>query len=755
MELSKELKSIFDQVDEVVFENGLEFATPELVLYCMLESSTINRFSINPEIDITSIEKELFEYLEKYNPIAVSKKNKKEEKSYSVMYVEVLATAEEIAKRENAKEITIFHYLFSLLSDSRLYASCILKKHGVNLEFLVAVRQFEKDHSEYFSASGINYEKIAQEAAASIEKNKNDILSEFAVNLTEQARNGKLDKLVGRNDEIERTIEILCRRTKNNPLHVGDAGVGKTSITEGLAQRIVEKKVPDYLIDAEIYSVEMSSLVAGTKFRGDFEKRIKKLIEELQKKPKAILFIDEIHTLIGASGGNTSSGGLDAANILKPALSKGNLRCIGSTTSEEWTKTFEKDRALARRFQKIDILEPTRDESIKIIKGILPKYESYHKVKYSPECIVQIVDLSIRFFNDKRLPDKAIDILDESGVYSRLHKRTKVSVNEVRHVVSRMAKVPLENLSGKEKEELKDINKNIKKQIFGQDEAVDLICSSVKKARAGFRNLDKPEASFLFVGPTGVGKTELAKVLALILGVKLLRFDMSEYQESYSISRLIGSAPGYVGYENGGVLTEAVRKENHAIILFDEIEKAHQDIYNTLLQVLDYGFLTDSQGRKADFRNCFIIFTSNCGARDIGKNSLGFGSLDNKLTNDSFVLKDAVEKIFTPEFRNRLDKIVFFDRLKKENAVKIAHKSIDIIKNRLLLKKSYLTVADDVYDFIAEQGMSQEFGARNIQRYTEEKIASPLIDELLFGKLTNGGKVKVLVENGEIKCQIQ
>ncbi|MCQ2241922.1 AAA family ATPase [Treponema sp.] len=754
MELSQELRSVLEQAEDVVFERGLEYATPELVLFCMLDSSVIYHFSINPDINLPALEKEVLEYLEEYNPTDKRKYGDGDEVPHSVLFDEVFDKAEAIARKEKSGEITLYHYLFSMVSDSRLHASYLMKKHGINMEFLVAARQFERDHPEFFDLSKMNFEQMAEEAAATIEKSSPDSLSAYATNLTDQARKGKLDKLVGRNEEIERTIEILCRRTKNNPLHVGDAGVGKTSITEGLAQRIAEGNVPDYLKDAEIYSVEMSSLVAGTKFRGDFEKRIKKLVEELQKKPKAILFIDEIHTMIGAGTGSNSSGNLDAANILKPALSKGNLRCIGSTTFEEYTRIFEKDRALARRFQKIDILEPTRDECLKILKGILPKYEEYHQVKYSPECIAQAVDLSVRFFNDKRLPDKAIDVIDESGVYSRLHGKSRVTVNEIRHVVSRAAKVPLENISGKEKENLKGFDKKIKAEIFGQDAAVDLVCASVKKARAGFRNLEKPEASFLFVGPTGVGKTELAKVLAQKLGIKLLRFDMSEYQESYSISRLIGSAPGYVGYENGGVLTEAVRKENHAIILFDEIEKAHRDIYNTLLQVLDYGTLTDSQGRKADFRNCLIIFTSNCGASDMGKNSVGFSGSGDRLTNDRFVLKDAVDRTFTPEFRNRLDRIVYFDRLGKENAVRIACKSVDAIAKRLEAKKVKLIVGPEAYDFIAEQGMSDEFGARNIQRYAEDKIASPLINELLFGSLTNGGKVEIVVENGEIKCQV-
>lgn len=762
MELSEELKNCLLEADDVVLERGLEFTSPELVVYCLSDYGTVRLLAANPEVNLGQFEKDLLAYLESYFPEKQRKYKKNEGAEHSVSYDDVLKDAARIAKEDGAEKISVCHYLYSIIENKRLSASYFMRKNGFSIELLAAARLFEKQHPEFFELKNMeiqDFSAIAEEAAASMQSSES-VLEKFSRNLVEEARNGKLDLLVGRQEEIERTIEILCRRTKNNPLHVGDAGVGKTSITEGLAQRIAEGNVPEFLKDAEIYSVEMGSLVAGTKFRGDFEKRVKSLVEELQKKNKAILFIDEIHTIIGAGTGN-NAGGLDAANILKPALAKGNLRCIGSTTFEEYTKTFEHDRALARRFQKIDILEPTRDECVKILSGIKEKYENFHRVKYSPDSLVAAVDLSIRFFTDRRLPDKAIDILDESGVYARLHKKTRgtsdvplVTVNEIRRVVSRTAKVPLENLTSKEKERLSGFDERIKSEIFGQDLAVQSVCNAVKKARAGFRNLEKPEASFLFVGPTGVGKTELAKVLSAELGIKLLRFDMSEYQEAYSISRLIGSAPGYVGYENGGVLTEAVRKEGHAVILFDEIEKAHEDIYNALLQVLDYGTLTDSQGRKADFRNCLIIFTSNCGARDMGKNSVGFGTEGDKKTQGRFVLKDAVEKTFSPEFRNRLDSIVYFESLGKDMALKIAKKSIGAIEARLDSKKVKLELDDAAVEFIAMQGMSEEFGARNIQRFAEEKIASPLIDELLFGKLINGGLVKVCLENGDIKCQV-
>lgn len=757
MKYDEDFLDILKETELLARSKGLEFTPPELVLLCATCQYPMSSFPFNPELNMIKLCSELVEYLEEYFPANQVQYKQEMFPEHTVSYDDVLERAEEIAVTEKQSAISIYHYLLAFLDMDVLHGCLILKRNGFTKEIVEELRMIQINHPEMFVE-----ENPDEEIDSVINDIQSDsVLSQFAVNLTERARNGDFDKFIGREEEIERTIEILCRRTKNNPLHVGDAGVGKTSITEGLAQKIVKGDVPDFLMNAEIYAVEMSSLIAGTKFRGDFEKRIRSIIEELEKKENAILFIDEIHNIVGTGSGNGNSGGLDAAEILKPVLSRGKLRCIGSTTFEEYAKTFEHDRALARRFQKIDILEPTREECIKILKGISGIYEKYHDVKFTPEALVAAVDLSVRFFTDKRLPDKAIDVVDESAVYARLHKDNSqknktadVTIEEVRKVVSRMAKVPLENLTSKERENLRDLEKKISDEVFGQEIAVSSVCSAVKKARAGFRNVEKPEASFLFVGPTGVGKTELAKVLAQQLGIKLLRFDMSEYQEAYSISRLIGSAPGYVGYENGGVLTEAVRKEGHAVILFDEIEKAHEDIYNTLLQVLDYGTLTDSQGRKADFRNCLIIFTSNCGARDMGKNSVGFGSAGDKLTNDRFVLKDAVSKTFTPEFINRLDKIVYFERLSMKMAVKIAEKSIKAIKNRLKAKKVSLKCDKRTLVYIAEQGISEEFGARNIQRFAEEKIASPLIDELLFGSLVGGGKVQLVVENGEIKCQV-
>ena len=710
------------------------------------ESQSIIDLMYETNADDLGVKDGLLDYLEKnLPPDSAEYGDSPLEVPTSVAFDEIMETAAQAVSSAGKNTITVGQFMIAAIQHEKTFVSYILRKNGMSAESLM---QAVTSLDETLDIDDMN-DFMAQEEEP--EKKKN-ILERNTRNLTEAARKGELDKVIGREEELQRTIEILCRRTKNNPIHVGDAGVGKTSITEGLAQRIVEGKVPDYLKDAEIFSLEMGSLIAGTKFRGDFENKIKGIVENLQKRKKAILFIDEIHTMVGA-GTSGNSGGLDAANILKPALSKGNLRCIGSTTFEDYKKTFEADRALARRFQKIDINEVSRNQCVEILKGLAPKYAEYHGVKYSPESLEEAVDLSIQYIPDKRLPDKAIDIIDEAGVYAKLHKKTKsipqVTVNDIRKMVSKTSGVPLENISQKEKDRFAGLEENIKKEIYGQDDAVHSLCVAVKKSRAGFRNMEKPESSFLFVGPTGVGKTEVAKVLSRILDEQLIRFDMSEYQEAYSISKLIGSAPGYVGYENGGLLTDSVRKNPRSIILFDEIEKAHKDIYNTLLQVLDYGTLTDSQGRKADFRNCLIIFTSNAGASEMGKQATGFATQSSS-DNDKFILKEALEKTFTPEFRNRLDKTIYFQSLTRENARMIARKAVSKISQRLESKNITLEASEGVLDYICDNGMSKEFGARNIMRFAEDEISSPLVDEILFGNISSGTKIKFEIIDGKL-----
>ncbi len=738
MTINKNLGQILHHAELITRENGFEFVTPEIVILSSLESDEAIKLFSECSVDIPQVEKDIKDYLKTNMPAGCVKYDENTHVEPSFLFDEILSMAKEHAESAGKNEINWGHYIVSAVNLQDSYASYILCKNG--LDIMLLLENVAKNYGDI--------KDISENDAEETQKGSS-VLDVFTRNLTQAAREGKLDKVIGRKEELDRTIEILCRRTKNNPIHVGDAGVGKTAITEGLAQRIAEGNVPEELKGTEIFSADMGSLVAGTKFRGDFEKRLKAIVSEIEAKEKAILFIDEIHTLIGS--GNGSGGGLDGANILKPALTKGKFRLIGSTTFDEYKKTFEKDRALLRRFQKIDILEPGRQDAIKILKGLKAHYETHHSVKYTDDALISAIDLSVQYMSDKRLPDKAIDVIDEAGVYVKLHKSQKiVTSHEIRKTVSKISRVPVETIGTKDKDKLLTLEQEIKKQIFGQDEACIKVSLAVKKSRAGFNNPLKPEASFLFVGPTGVGKTELCVVLSKILGEKLIRFDMSEYQESYTISRLIGSAPGYVGYENGGLLTDAVRQEPHSIILFDEIEKAHSDIYNTLLQVLDYGTLTDSQGRKVDFKNCIIVFTSNAGASEIGRNLLGFGDTNKKNSDDKQVLKAAVEKNFTPEFRNRLDNILYFNQLNDEGIRNVAEKALKQISARLESKKIRIEADEDVIAYIAENGFSREFGARNILRFVESNIAEPLIDDLLLGNYKTGDTIRVYFKDDKI-----
>ncbi|MDR0877681.1 MAG: AAA family ATPase, partial [Treponema sp.] len=609
--------------------------------------------------------------------------------------------------------------------------------------------------------------------------NKRSALERYATELTALARDNRLEPVIGRETELDRTIQVLCRRNKNNPVHVGDSGVGKTAITEGLAQRIVAGNVPPTLKNFAIYSLDMGALVAGTKYRGDFEERVKRVVEEILKKEKAILFIDEIHTLVGA--GSVSGGALDASNLLKPALTSGKIRCIGSTTHEEYSKFFDKDRALSRRFQKIDINEPSETDAIAIIRGLKSKYEDYHQVRYSDEALEGAVRLSAQFITERRLPDKAIDVIDEAGAFARIEAYKQVRINDappaedppadikseatvqegsvetieiglplIESVVSRIARIPERSVGENEKDKLRTLEEKVRTRIFGQDEAVAAVIKAVKRSRAGFRAENKPVANFLFVGPTGVGKTELARSLADILGIPMHRFDMSEYQEKYTVSRLIGSPPGYVGYEEGGLLTDAVRKQPHGVVLLDEIEKAHPDIYNILLQIMDYATLTDNNGRKADFRNIIFIMTSNAGARDIGKGLIGFGE---RIMDESAV-DGAVEKIFTPEFRNRLDAVVRFGPLSREILVSIVRKELAVFTSQLAEKKVSVSFTEACIEKLAEDGYSREAGARNVSRIIENKIKSFFVDEVLFGRLSSGGDALVDFLDGEYRMAV-
>ena len=576
---------------------------------------------------------------------------------------------------------------------------------------------------------------------------KGDALTEFASNLNEQARAGRIDPLVGRADEIERTIQVLCRRRKNNPLYVGEAGVGKTAIAEGLARRIVEGSVPDVLADAVIYSLDLGALVAGTKYRGDFEKRLKSVLTALKKVPNAVLFIDEIHTIIGA--GSASGGTMDASNLIKPALASGELRCIGSTTFQEYRGIFEKDRALARRFQKIDIVEPTVGETYEILQGLKSKYELHHGVTYSDEALQAAVDLSVKHIGDRLLPDKAIDVIDEAGARQRLlpegQRKELIDVEEVEAIVAKMARIPTKQVSATDKDVLQHLERNLKMVIFGQDPAIETLSSAIKLARSGLGNPEKPIGNFLFAGPTGVGKTEVTKQLALQLGIELVRFDMSEYMEGHSISRLIGAPPGYVGFDQGGLLTEKIVKTPHCVLLLDEIEKAHPDIFNILLQVMDRGVLTDTNGREANFKNVVLVMTTNAGAAQASRRSIGFTKQDH--ATDAM---ETIRRSFTPEFRNRLDAVVQFQALGFEHILRVVDKFLIELEMLLQEKHVSLSATPTARDWLAQHGFDPLMGARPMARVIQDKVKRPLADELLFGKLVNGGRASIDVRDNEL-----
>jgi ATP-dependent Clp protease ATP-binding subunit ClpA len=571
-------------------------------------------------------------------------------------------------------------------------------------------------------------------------------LAQFTQNLNQLAKDGKIDPLIGREPEVERVVQVLCRRRKNNPLLVGEAGVGKTAIAEGLAWRITRGEVPDILADAQVYSLDMGALLAGTKYRGDFEQRLKTVLKELKDRPHAILFIDEIHTLIGA--GAASGGTLDASNLLKPALSSGQLKCIGATTFTEYRGIFEKDAALSRRFQKVDVSEPTVEQTIAILRGLKSRFEEHHSVKYSAGALTAAAELSARFITDRHLPDKAIDVIDEAGAAQRILPKSKqkktIGKSEIEDIISKIARVPAQSVSQDDRSKLQTLDRDLKSVVFGQDPAIEALAAAIKMARAGLGKIDRPIGSFLFSGPTGVGKTEVAKQLAFTLGVELIRFDMSEYMERHAVSRLIGAPPGYVGFDQGGLLTEAVTKKPHCVLLLDEIEKAHPDVYNVLLQVMDHGTLTDNNGRKADFRNVIIIMTTNAGAEALQRSSMGFTA--KRETGDEMA---DIKKAFTPEFRNRLDAIINFRSLDKEIIMRVVDKFLMQLEDQLHEKKVDVVFSDALRAYLAKNGFDPLMGARPMQRLIQDTIRRALADELLFGKLANGGRVSVDVDEND------
>jgi ATP-dependent Clp protease ATP-binding subunit ClpA len=789
MKISRHVQAIINAAYNEAKIRSHEYLTPEHVLYAALSFNEVQEIFTACGADLDQIRKGMENYFEQKVPVVQNA-----EPTQTVGFQSVLERAVLHSQSSQKDQLEVSDILVSLYDEERNYCAYYLRKAGVKrLELLEVLSHgtrfsdegdFELDKDERAKLLEEELEETGEEEEPQVEQEsrvkpaRKGALERFSINLTTLAKEGKLEPVIGREQELERTIQVLCRRLKNNPIHVGDSGVGKTAITEGLAQRIVADQVPPTLKGFSIYALDMGALVAGTKYRGDFEDRIKKVVDDIVKKEKAILFIDEIHTLVGA--GAVSGGSLDASNLLKPALTSGKIRCIGSTTHEEYTKYFEKDRALSRRFQKIDINEPSESDAILILKGLRKNYEEFHRVTYTDEALETAVHLSAQYINDRRLPDKAIDVIDEAGAFVRIEAYKNeapskglgdgvatpepaasgptetveapivIDVPKIETVVARIARIPERSVGESEKDKLKYLEFRLKERIFGQDQAVLAVVNAVKRSRAGFRSANKPVANFLFVGPTGVGKTELARSLADLLGVSLHRFDMSEYQEKHTVSRLIGSPPGYVGYEEGGLLTDAIRKQPHAVVLLDEIEKAHSDIYNILLQIMDYATLTDNNGRKADFRNVVLIMTSNAGTRDIGKSLIGFG--DRKV--DETAVDGALERIFTPEFRNRLDAVVRFNHLSQEVMTSIVRKELDAFRLQLAEKKVSLEISDECVAHLAQDGYSPEFGARNVARLVEDKIKAFFVDQVLFGELSEGGTAKADWKNGEYRITV-
>ncbi|MGB2692543.1 MAG: ATP-dependent Clp protease ATP-binding subunit ClpA [Thermodesulfobacteriota bacterium] len=743
MTLSKELEETLKRAFEQAKVRRHEFITLEHILFELTYDTDASDVLIGCGVDLDRLRDSIDIFMNESMPPIESEFLP--DPQYSAGSQFVLRLAAMHAESADKPEINGGNILVSMFRVDESHAVYLLNEHGVNRYDVV--RYFSHGKSQF----------SAQERATSIAKTETepapeqkDPLSEYCTNLVQKATDGKLDPLIGRESEIDRTIHILARRRKNNPIFVGDAGVGKTAIAEGLALRIAEKKVPQALEETHIYALDMGSLTAGTRYRGDFEERLKAIIDSVKGDQKKVLFIDEIHTVIGA--GAVSGGTLDASNMLKPALANGEIRCIGTTTSKEYRGVFEKDHALARRFQKVDVYEPSQEECLKILQGLKKYYEEFHGVRYSTPSLKAAVDLSAKYMNDRKLPDKAIDLIDEAGADVKLRKydsETKqVTVKDIESLVAKIAKIPTRTVKVDDRNRLMTLSGDLKKVIFGQDKAVDKLVTAIQMSRSGLSEPNKPVGNFMFAGPTGVGKTELAKQLAEAMGIEFIRFDMSEYMEKHTVSRLIGSPPGYVGYDEGGQLTEAVHQNPHAVLLLDEIEKAHEDIYNVLLQVMDHATLTDSNGRKVDFRQIVLILTTNTGSRESNQRSVGFGK-------EEFEDKSAqaIERYFSPEFRNRLSATLHFNSLNKEVVEKIVDKMVSQLADRLKAKKVTLELTPKARTYIAEQGYDKQLGARPIQRLIDNEITQQLSQEILFGKLSSGGNIKIVVKSGKLNFE--
>ena len=744
--LSSELEICLNEAFQGAREARHEFMTVEHLLLAIIDTPKVREILRACGADAARLRNELKDFVDQTTPRL--KQDDDREVQPTLGFQRVLQRAVFHVQSSGKKEVAVANVLVAIFSEKHSHAA-----------YLLGLQEISRLDVVNFISHGLSKSedapRSAEEAPAQTEAERDaegaSALEKFATNLNKLAQEGRIDPLIGRALEIERTVEILCRRRKNNPLYVGEAGVGKTALVEGLARMIVEGKVPDVLADSTVYSLDLGSLIAGTKYRGDFEKRLKGVLAEIKKQPGAILFIDEIHTVIGA--GAASGGVMDASNLIKPALANGELRCIGSTTYQEYRGIFEKDHALTRRFQKIDVVEPTVAETIEILHGLRARFEEHHGVKYADEALKAAAELSARHINDRHLPDKAIDVIDEAGARQRLKPADQraefVTVEQIEDVVARIARIPPKTVSSNDRDVLKNLERNLKLVIYGQDKAIDTLSSSIKMARSGLGDQRKPVGSFLFAGPTGVGKTEVTRQLALTLGVELVRFDMSEYMERHTVSRLIGAPPGYVGFDQGGLLTEAITKHPHCVLLLDEIEKAHPDVFNLLLQVMDHGTLTDNNGRKADFRHVVIVMTTNAGAADMSRTSVGFVTQDH--ASDGL---EAIKKMFAPEFRNRLDAVVQFGPLDERTIQRVVDKLLVEVEAQLETKGVQLHIDDDARAWIARRGYDPKMGARPMARIIQEFIKRPLAEELLFGSLEHGGHAFVSVgEDGALKVE--
>ena len=742
---TKSLEKAIAKAFQVATEKKHQYVTLEHLLLALVDEEDAQNVMKACSVDTDLLKENLEYYIDnELDNIINSEKNSDPQPTSG--FQRVIQRSIVHVQSSGKSEVTGANILVSLFAERESHATYFLQEQEVTRYDVVNFISHGITKIDNFS-----YTDNLTDNTKTTSPSKTSPLDAYCVNLIKKAEKNKIDTLIGRISEIERMTQVLCRRTKNNPLLVGDPGVGKTAIVEGLANKIYRNEVPDVLKGNVIYSLDMGVLIAGTRYRGDFEERLKSIINEIEKNSKYILFIDEIHTLVGT--GATSGNSMDAANMLKPALQSGQIRCIGSTTFSEYRQFFEKDRALQRRFQKIDILEPSVEETYKIMFGLRSKYEDFHKVKYSDEAIRASVDLSYKYIGNKRLPDKSIDIIDELGSSESLktadQKKDILLEEDVEKIVSKMTKIPEKNITLNDRNYLKDIDKNLKRLIYGQDHAMEALANSIKLSRSGLRDTNKTIGNYLFSGPTGVGKTELAKQLAKILGVELLRFDMSEYSERHTISKLIGAPPGYVGFDQGGQLSESVEKNPHAVLLIDEIEKAHPDIYNILLQIMDYGTLTDQNGKKIDFRNIILILTTNAGATDLEKNQMGFDKMESN-ENDF----ETIKKVFTPEFRNRLDSLIRFNNLDKKIIKLIVSKFIMELETQLNARDITIEISDKATDLICELGYDKIMGARPISRVIDEKIKKPLANEIIHGKLIDGGLVKIDTKNKTFDFQI-